>query len=227
MQQQLPAGPTHLTVAPIAVALSILRAACGLVAASPDPEPQPPRARGFVSTFDRLLIAGFLADTAPDRRRDLDLNEETARLLHMALRSRASITVVESQPVHLPPDAFDADGADESIFEDVAFWKRLGEEYRQPLILTGTVVFEPAGSQSAERQLGPRTVTVWRPRFTLAVRLVFICGRTGQLLESISLGPIAMRASNEQTSALALYFQLMERFTPAVLDAFGAPSHQN
>ena len=31
----------------------------------------------------------------------------------------------------------------QTIFADVAFWKKLGEEYQNPLIVTGTVLFTP------------------------------------------------------------------------------------
>jgi hypothetical protein len=50
---------------------------------------------------------------------------------------------------------------------------------------------------------------------------VFISGRTGEMLESLSLGPVTLQAPDERTSALALYFQLMDRITPAVLAVFG------
>lgn len=132
--------------------------------------------------------------------------------------------VYESHPVHLPRAALTTANPEEAAFSDVAFWKRLGEEYQQPLILTGTVAFERAGSQSMERQIGPRAVTVWRPRFRLGMRLVFISGRTGEMLESLSLGSVTMQAPDDRASALALYFQLMDRLTPAVLAVFGAPS---
>ena len=211
----------RLTVAPIA-ALAIVSAACGLMAASRGPDPGPPRPRAYVTTFDRVLIAGFFGETFADGRRDVDLNEETSRLLRMTLRSRASVNLVDSPPMHLPRlDAAGTHSSEEAVFQDVAYWKRIGEEYRQPLILTGTVVFRRAGSQSAERQVGPRTVTVWRPRFTLELRVVFICGRTGQILESLSLGPEKKQASDERTSAFALYLQLMDRLTPEVLAVFG------
>jgi hypothetical protein len=214
--------PTRFSVAAVCVAVCAAGAACGLIARSPGSEPTRPRA--FVWTFDRVLIAGFLAENVLDRGRDFNLNEETARLLRMRLRSRASMRVYDSDPVHLPRAAFTAANPEESVFNDVAFWKRLGEEYQQPLILTGTVSFERAGSQSIERQIGPRAVTVWRPRFRLGMRLVFISGRTGEMLESLSLGSVTMQAPDDRTSALALYFQLMDRLTPAVLAVFGAPS---
>ena len=44
------------------------------------------------------------------------------------------------------------------------------------------------------------------------------------MLESLSLGSVTMQAPDGRTSALALYFQLMDRLTPAVLAVFGAPS---
>jgi hypothetical protein len=212
---------TRFTVAAMTVAVSVAGAACSLIALSRDPNSEPTRARAFVTTFDRLLIAGFLAETVSDRGRAIDLNEETARLLRMTLQSRASMTIFDSQPVHLPQTAFTSANPEKVVFNDVAFWKRLGEEYRQPLILTGTVEFERAGAQSVERQIGPRAVTVWRPRFRLGMRLVFISGRTGEMLESLSLGPVTLQAPDERTSALALYFQLMDRITPAVLAVFG------
>src|SRR5213078_4745414 len=31
----------------------------------------------------------------------------------------------------------------DKIFADVAYWKKLGEEYQTPLIVTGTVLFTP------------------------------------------------------------------------------------
>ena len=207
----------------MAVALCVV-SACGLIASSGAVE-DPARPRAFVSTFDRVLIAGFRAETVADRGRDLDPNEETARLLRGALRSRASVNVIDSDPVHLPRvDA--AANPEEHVFNDVAFWRRLGEEYREPLILTGTVAFKRAGSQSAERQLGPRSVTVWRPRYKLDLRLVFICGRTGQVLDSLSVGPATMQAQDDRTSAFALYLELMDRLTPRVLGVFGVQNLQ-
>lgn len=73
--------------------------------------------------------------------------------------------------------------------------------------------------------MGPRTVRLWRPRFSLNLRLVFISGRTGEMLDALSLGPVVGRALDARTSALALYFGLMDRLTPSVLAALG-PSEQ-
>src|SRR5688572_19413912 len=53
----------------------------------------------------------------------------------------------------------------ERIFADAAFWKKLGEEYESPLIVTGTIMFTPqqtAGFVNQQREvydnLGRRTV---------------------------------------------------------------------
>lgn len=212
---------TGLALGPLTVALSVVSAACGLMAASRVPDPGPPRPRAFVTTFERVLIAGFFAETIQDGRRAIDLNDETSRLIRMTLRSRASVHVVDSQPVHLRHAGTTGAAAEESVFRDEAFWKRLGDEYRQPLILTGRVRFKRAGPQSVERQIGPRTVTVWRPRFELDLRVVFICGRAGRILESLSLGPERRQASDERTSALAVYLELMDRLMPELSAVFG------
>ena len=58
----------------------------------------------------------------------------------------------------------------QSIFADTAFWKKIGEEYENPLIVTGTVLFTPqqtAGfvTRNVEQydQLGRRTVRAAAP----------------------------------------------------------------
>jgi hypothetical protein len=198
-------------------------AGCGVTGAASRPLPQPSRARAFVDTFDRILIAGFVAGHVSDRGHDLDINEETARLLRMTLRSQGGLDVIESQPLELRRR--EGTGATEdAIFTDVPFWKRLGEEYREPLILTGVVMFKGAGSQYEERTVGRRTLRLWRPGFSLNLALVFISGRTGERLDSLSLGPVIGRATDARTSALALYFGLMDRLTPSLLAALGRQS---
>lgn len=205
----------------VAVVVALGAAGCAVTATSHRALLQPPRARAFVDTFDRILIAGFVAGHVSDRGHDLDINEETARVLRMTLRSKGGLDVIESRPLELRRTASTAGSTEDAIFGDVPFWKRLGEEYREPLILTGAIVFKSAGSQFEERMMGRRTVRVWRPGFSLNLRLVFINGRTGEMLDSLSVGPVIGRASDGRTSALALYFGLMDRLTPSVLAALG------
>lgn len=205
----------------IAIMVLVTVAGCASARAGRPPLPQLTRARAFVDTFDRILVAGFFTDPVSDRGRTVDVNDETARLLRMTLRSRASLDVIEAQPLDLRRRDAKGATADERVLADVPFWRRLGEEYREPLILTGTVVFEPVGSPLEERTVGRRTVRVWRPAFRLELRLVFISGRTGQVLDSVSLGPVTARATDARSSALALYFELMDRLRPSLLAALG------
>ena len=216
---RVPARATWpVTAAAVVVLLGA--AGCGVTGTSRRPLPQPPRVRAFVDTFDRILIAGFVAGHVSDRGHDLDINAETARLLRMRLRSRGGLEVIESQPLELRLRV-GTGATEDAIFTDASFWKRLGEEYREPLILTGVVIFKSAGSQYEERTVGRRTVRLWRPGFSLNLRLVFISGRTGERLDSLSLGPVIGRATDARTSALASYFWLMDRLTPSVLAALG------
>lgn len=203
----------------ILVALGV--AGCASTTATRGPIVQPTRPRAYVDTFDRILVAGFLADHVSDRGRDLDINDETSRLLRMTLRSRGSFDVIEAQPLELRRSNANGTNADERVLADVPFWRRLGEEYREPLIVTGIVVFRSIGSQFEERTVGRRTVRLWRPGFRLELRLVFISGRSGEVLDSVPLGPLTAHAPDGRTSALALYFELMDRLRPSLLAAFG------
>jgi hypothetical protein len=194
---------------------------CGMKTTPRRELPQAARARGFVDTFDRVLVAGFVAPHVSDRGRDLDINVETARLFRTTLRSKGAFDVIESQPLDLRRTDSIGTKDEDTVFRDVAFWRRIGEEYREPLIVTGTVAFKAVGPQFEERTTGRGTVRVWRPGFKLSLRLVFISGRTGETLDSVSLGPVAMHALHARTSALALYFNLMDKLTPSMLAALG------
>jgi hypothetical protein len=184
--RQVPAR-ARWPVTAAAVAVLLGATGGGVTGTASRPLPQPSRARAFVDTFDRMLIAGFVAGHVSDRGHDLDINEESARLLRMTLGSQGGLDVIESQPLELRRSEGTGETED-AIFTDVPFWKRLGEEYREPLILTGVVIFKSAGSQYEERTMGRRTVRVWRPGFSLNLRLVFISGRTGEMLRFAVVG---------------------------------------
>ena len=119
----------------------------------------------------------------------------------------------------------------ERIFADAAFWKKLGEEYESPLIITGTVMFTPQQSagwvnQNREQydQLGRRIVVptrtyMERKGFVLEPKFVFIDGRTGATLYSETQRREVLYPSTQSTPALASYFELMDQLIPDFLGA--------
>jgi len=119
----------------------------------------------------------------------------------------------------------------ERIFADAAFWKKLGEEYESPLIVTGTVMFTPqqtAGFVNQQREvydnLGRRQVIpvrtyMERKGFVLEPKFVFIDGRTGATIYSETYRRERLYNSNQTTPALASYFELMDELLPDFLGA--------
>lgn len=119
----------------------------------------------------------------------------------------------------------------QGIFADVAFWKKLGEEYENPLIVTGTVLFTPrqtAGFINQNREaydsLGRRTVIptrtyVERKGFTLTPTFIFIDGRTGVAIYRETMTQEVLYNPQQNTPALSSYFELMDQIIPSFLGA--------
>jgi hypothetical protein len=117
----------------------------------------------------------------------------------------------------------------ERIFADVSFWKKIGEEYQQPLIITGTVLFTPhsrAGIVQREREtydaFGRRRVEPIRAYqerkgFILMPKFIFIDGRTGTTLHSERFREEILYSPQQNTPALSSYFELMDRLIPSFL----------
>ena len=117
----------------------------------------------------------------------------------------------------------------QSIFSDVAFWKKVGEEYENPLIVTGTILFTPlqtAGfvTRNVEQydNLGRRTVVpqrlyMERKGFAIAPKFIFIDGRTGATLHTESTREEILYNAQQNTPALSSYFELMDKVIPMFL----------
>ena len=214
----------------------------------------PIQAKLDVTAFQRVLIAGFLAGGA----KEVDPNTETARLLRSQLRTKSELKVIDADVRSLvdevdkrrPPSAAapaaSALGtqaanepkikdekdlqAYESIFNDVEYWKRIGEEYQQPLIVTGSVIFQEiqrSGPQSAVQEYidpsGRRATQevrsfVDRKGYALIPKFVFIDGRTGQQLYSEGAREEVLYPSTQNTPALSAYFELMDKLLPGFLN---------
>ena len=120
------------------------------------------------------------------------------------------------------------------IFADAAFWKKLGEEYESPLIVTGTVMFTPqqtAGfvnqnrevyDQLGRRQVIPVRTYMERKGFVLEPKFVFIDGRTGATIYSETYRREVLYPSQQSTPALATYFELMDQLIPDFLGALSS-----
>ena len=157
--------------------------------------------------FSRVLVAGFVSMPVDG----VDANEETSRLLRRELRSQVSLDVVSMDPLQLRA----------AMLDDVRFWRRLGEEYHEPLIVTGTIDFKSAGHYYQERQAGRRTLRIWLPRYSLTVRLLLVDGKTGQRIAAAVCGPTVLHATTGPERALNLYYRLIDRTMPSILGALG------
>ena len=122
----------------------------------------------------------------------------------------------------------------DKIFADTAYWKKLGEEYQSPLIVTGTILFTPnsaAGFVTQNREVydsfGRRSVIPVRTYqerkgFILQPRFVFIDGRTGATLYSETFREEILYSAQQNTPALSSYFELMDRVMPSFLSTLSA-----
>jgi len=197
-----------------------------------------------VSAFRRVLIAGFVSDPG---EADVDLSPETVRLLQNQLRSHTKMQILEPDRPPLQ-DALDklrarfGDGerlskADreqfrleaEKILQDGEFWRRIGEEFQNPLIVTGKVGFETqnrSGFQTEERIVRgsdnrPRLIRgnryLERKGFSLNADFVFVDGRTGQTLHKEKFTEEVLYGEDQKVSPLSSYFELMDRLLPNFL----------
>jgi len=122
----------------------------------------------------------------------------------------------------------------ERLFANTAYWKRIGEEYQNPLIVTGTVLFMPhsrAGYVSRDveeydsfgrRRVVPVRTYMERKGFILRPKFVFIDGRTGATMHQEGYREEVLYNSQQNTPALSSYFELMDRLVPNFLSALSS-----
>jgi len=208
----------------------------------------PIRPKLDVAAFQRVLVAGFIAGGTED----VDGNLETTRLLRSQLRTKSQLRVIDSDVLPLvdvaaegrdsggvatapPPINEEKDlEAHEHVFANVEYWKKIGEEYQQPLIVTGTVMFTPLQRNSivqreqevydsfGRRRVVPVRTYMERKGFSLDGRFIFIDGRSGATLHSESFGEQILYNANQTTPALSSYFELMDRLIPTFLSTLSS-----
>lgn len=122
----------------------------------------------------------------------------------------------------------------ERLFANTAYWKKIGEEYQNPLIVTGTVLFAPharAGFVQREqetydsvgrRRVVPMRTYMERKGFVLRPKFVFIDGRTGATMYSETYREEILYNAQQNTPALSSYFELMDRLVPNFLSALSS-----
>ena len=122
----------------------------------------------------------------------------------------------------------------ERLFANTAYWKRIGEEYQNPLIVTGTVLFMPntrSGFVSRDveqydpfgrRRVVPVRTYMERKGFILRPKFIFIDGRTGATIYSESYREEVLYNSQTNTPPLSSYFELMDRLVPNFLSALSS-----
>lgn len=258
MNGPLPRRTRSHRLALVAAALAAITLACGPVSYE-IPIETPLQPKLDVTSFQRVLIAGFVAGGSED----VDTNQETVRLLRSQLRSKSSLRVIDADVMPLQqiaqeqarPDSAGTvasrDGAAggpapllalperireekdlepyERLFANTAYWKRIGEEYQNPLIVTGTVLFMPhtrSGFVSRDveqydsfgrRRVMPVRTYMERKGFILRPKFVFIDGRSGATMYSESYREEILYNVQQSTPALSSYFELMDRLVPNFL----------
>jgi hypothetical protein len=198
-----------------------------------------------VSKFKRILVAGFVTELGEG---DVDLSAETSRLLQNQLRTSTQLQVLE--PDHPPlhealekiletlgeggrytkeeKDRFRV-AADQAL-QDADFWRRVGEEYKNPLIVTGRLGFEEqtrSGFQSDERVMrdpataSPRLLRgnrfMERKAFSLTAEFYFVDSTTGKPLHREKFQEEVLYGEEQKISPLSSYFELMDRLMPNFL----------
>src|SRR5829696_7141040 len=187
-----------------------------------------------VSAFQRVFIAGFIAGANEDVDANMEtvrllrsqlrnkgimrvIDADTLPLMEVAKQNGGEPNtppapdqqaVVPAPDQEKPPTINDEKDLEayQHIFANVAYWKKIGEEYQQPLIVTGAVLFAPQ----------QRKGFVLRPTF------IFIDGRTGETLHTETFREEILYNASQQTPALSSYFELMDRLLPAFLNTLTA-----
>jgi hypothetical protein len=197
-----------------------------------------------VTRFRRAIVAGFLVETGGI---DVDLQSETVRLLENQLKSRTKLQLLEPDRPPLSdglakaregrPDAPNAAAEREQtrlegerLLQDGVFWRRVGEEYQSPLIISGKMTFEAesrSGFQSEERVVNdpvtnnPRMVRgnryMERKSFSLKAEFYFVDGGTGEILHREKFSEEVLYGEEQKVSPLSAYFELMDRVVPNFL----------
>jgi len=240
------------------VAIAVLAGGCaagGMVEVSVE---TPIKPKIDASPFARVYVAGFVSGGSED----VDTNLETVRLLRSQLKNKANLRVIEADVLPLMEAAKPAPGSAaaeipaaqgeqakapvireekdlqpfEKVFDDKEYWKKVGQEYPEVLIVTGSIFFVPhqrSGYVQKEqevydsfgrRSVSPTRTYMDRKGYILKPRFVFIDGRTGETLYAETFREEILYNAEQSTPALSSYFELMDRLLPTFLATLSSQS---
>ncbi len=205
-----------------------------------------------VSDFNRVLVASFVTRT----NQALDLDTETMRLLRNQLRNETDLHVVDAdlpplgdfsevtlketgqwEEFHrLQKESTEAgegisleewiEFEQENLLTDTEYWREVGEEYQEPLIVTGSLkMIEESRASLVQESLDDqrpgdrpqRRILQERTAYSLKADFYFIDGGTGRLGHRERFMEEVLYRPDEQASGLSTYFELMERVLPQFL----------
>jgi len=216
----------------------------------------PIEAKLDVQEYNRILVATFTTQT--NERLDLDSETVRLLRNQLRMRSSLQILDAEVDPLgdfseetleelglleefRDLEDQARADGEEEisqqewidleqdKLLEDEEYWQQLGEEYQNPLIVTGKLRFGSESRSGFSRrdryvrdsfnrpQLQRSQAFQERTGFTLNAEFYFIDGETGRTIHRERFTEEVIYGREEQTSALSSYFELMDRLLPNFL----------
>jgi hypothetical protein len=250
------------TVASLSLVAGALAAGCGGGGYVEIPIQTPIAPKLDITPFQRIYVAGFLAGANDDVDANMETvrllrsqlrNKNILRVVDADTVPIAERALEEAGPAPEAPPAAPAPPAEPleegqlppvqqesdldrfaKVFEDKEYWKQVGEEHEQALIVTGSVLFVPHARSGfvqreqevydsfGRRQVVPVRAYMERKGYILRPTFVFIDGRTGEQLYSESFREEVLYNSNQQTPALSSYFELMDRLLPTFLNTLSA-----
>jgi len=239
---------------PLGVAL--LAAVGGCTSYYEVPIAVPIAAKLDVTEYNRVLVASFTTQT--NERLDLDSETVRLLRNQLRMRSNLQVLDADLDPLgDFSEDTLEqlglldefkemdekarAEGEEEisqqewidleqdKLLEDEAYWQQIGEEYQNPLIVTGKLRFgseSRSGFTKRDRyvrdsfnrpQLQRSQAFQERTGFTLNAEFYFIDGETGRTIHRERFTEEVIYGREEQSSALSSYFELMDRLLPNFL----------
>lgn len=216
-----------------------------------------------VAAFSRVLVAGFVAGGTEDVDANLEtvrllrnqlktksslkvIDADVLLLKDVAARNQPVLPPASPADAAAPPAAApelpkiikdDRDlQAFDSVFTTASYWKKIGDEFESPLIVTGTVMFTPQATQGyvqreqevydtfGRRQVVPVRTYMERKGFILKPKFIFIDGRTGTVLYTETFREEVLYSAEQSNPALSTYFELMDRLVPAFLSTLSSQS---